>query len=327
MFYSPAPMGTFRLAAVQAAPVYLDPDASADKACSFIEQAGALGAQLVAFGETWLPGYPRFVNSPVDIAVRRRLTARYLGAAVEVPGPITHRLCAAARDAGTDVMIGVAELDPVTRGSTYCTLLLITADGTIAGRHRKLKPTSSERTVWGEGDGTGLRVHSRDYAAVSGLNCWEHNMVLPGYALMAEGTQVHVAAFPGYEPAPPTRSSTRQLLLARAFASQAAAYVILVGGLLRPQDAADPEVSGVLATLPPLTGDSAIIDPTGEVIVQAAAGEETIIVADASLDAVRAAKAICDVGGHYSRPDVLKLWINRQPLGRLIEEPAVEAER
>jgi predicted amidohydrolase len=181
--------------------------------------------------------------------------------------------------------------------------------------------------VWGEGDGTGLRVHSRDYAAVSGLNCWEHNMVLPGYALMAEGTQVHVAAFPGYEPAPPTRSSTRQLLLARAFASQAAAYVILVGGLLRPQDAADPEVSEVLATLPPLTGDSAIIDPTGEVIVQAAAGEETIIVADASLDAVRAAKAICDVGGHYSRPDVLKLWINRQPLGRLIEEPAVEAER
>ena len=74
MFYSPAPMGTFRLAAEQAAPVYLDPDASADKACSFIEQAGALGAQLVAFGETWLPGYPRFVNSPVDIAVRRRLT-------------------------------------------------------------------------------------------------------------------------------------------------------------------------------------------------------------------------------------------------------------
>jgi nitrilase len=321
MFYSPAPMGTFRLAAVQAAPVFLDPEASVDKACSFIEQAGALGAQLVAFGETWLPGYPRFVNAPVDIAVRRELTARYLAAAVEVPGPITNRLCTAAREAGTDVMIGVAELDPLTRGSTYCTLLLVSSEGTIVGRHRKLKPTSSERTVWGEGDGTGLRVHTRSYAAVSGLNCWEHNMVLPGYALMAEGTQVHVAAFPGYEPPPPTRSSTRQLLLARAFASQAAAYVILVGGLLRPEDAADPAVQEVLATLPPLTGDSAIIDPTGEVIVQAEGGEERIIVADASLDAVRAAKAICDVGGHYSRPDVLKLWLNRQPLNRVIEEP------
>ena len=114
------------------------------------------------------------------------------------------------------------------------------SEGEILGKHRKIKPTDAERTAWGEGDATGLRPYQRPYASISGLNCWEHNMVLPGYALMAQGTQVHVAAFPGHETEPVAMSSTRQLLLARAFASQGAAYVVLVGGLIHPDDIADP---------------------------------------------------------------------------------------
>ncbi len=145
------------------------------------------------------------------------------------------------RRAGVDVVIGVAELDPVSRGTTYCTLVFISADGDILGTHRKLKPTYGERFAWGEGDGSGLRVHDRPYARISGLNCWEHNMVLPGYALMAQGTQLHVAAFPGYESA---SGGTRQTLLSRAFASQAAAYVMLVGGILSADDISDPVVRG-----------------------------------------------------------------------------------
>jgi len=141
-------------------------------------------------------------------------------------------------------------------------------------------------------------------------------MVLPGYALMAEGTQVHVAAFPGYEP--PRVSRTRQLLLSRAFASQAAAYVVLVGGVLRPEDVADPEVRALVADQAPLTGDSAIIDPTGDVIAGPVSGEQ-ILIADASLDDVRAAKALCDVAGHYSRPDLLQLRVNRNPAARIVD--------
>ncbi len=303
------------MAAVQAAPVFLDAAASADKACGLIDEAAAQGADLVAFSETWLPGYPRWINAPVAVGLKRELGGRYLAASVLVAGPEVDQIRATARRCGVDVVMGVAELDPVSRGTTYCTLVFISADGEILGTHRKLKPTYGERFAWGEGDGSGLRVYERPYARISGLNCWEHNMVLPGYALMAQGTQVHVAAFPGYESA---GGGTRQTLLSRAFASQAAAYVMLVGGLLSADDITDPLLRDVVATLPPLSGDSCIIDPTGEVIAGPCTGEE-ILFAKGSLDLLHTAKALCDVGGHYSRPDVLRLTVNRAPARRLVE--------
>jgi nitrilase len=309
-------MTSFRIAAVQAAPVFLNKDASTTKACALIAEAARNGASLVAFSETWLPGYPRWVNAAISASEKRRITGLYLEASILVPGPETDRLCEAARASKVDVVIGVAELDPVTRGSTYATLVFISSDGEILGRHRKIKPTSGERTAWADGDAVGLRVHQRPYAAISALNCWEHNMVLPGYVLMAEGTQVHVAAFPGYES---TLPGTRQLLLSRAFASQGACYVVLVGGLLRPEDVEDLEVRSVVASLPSFTGDSYIINPSGEVIAGPAVGEE-ILYADADLDSVRRAKSMTDIGGHYSRPDLLRVVVNRAPIARVIEE-------
>ena len=308
-------MGTFRIAAVQAAPVFLDAAASTEKACALIKEAAQGGASLVAFSETWLPGYPRWVNATISAGDKRRLTGKYLAESITVPGPEIDAICATAREMDVDVVIGVAELDPISKGSTYCTLVFISSYGEILGRHRKLKPTSGERTAWADGDAVGLRVHQRPYAAISGLNCWEHNMVLPGYVLMAEGTQVHVAAFPGYESTP----GTRQLLLSRAFASQGACYVVLVGGLLGPKDAADPEVRRAIEGLPSYTGDSYIIDPNGEVIAGPAVGEE-ILYADADLDVVRRAKAMTDIGGHYSRPDLLRVVVNRSPVVRVVEE-------
>jgi nitrilase len=112
-----------RIAAIQAAPVFLNKQASTEKACALIAEAAAGGATLAAFGETWLPGYPRWVNAPIGGTEKQRLTGMYLEESIVIPGPETDALCAAAKEPGIDVVIGVAELDPISRGSTYCTLL------------------------------------------------------------------------------------------------------------------------------------------------------------------------------------------------------------
>ena len=305
----------FTLAAIQAAPVLFDRDASTTKACRLIEEAGAKGATIAAFGETWLPGYPFFASAPAS-PLWWQAAAEYLANAVEIPSPTTDRLCDAARRAGVDVVIGVVELDPRTHGSVYCTLLFIGRDGRILGKHRKLKPTLHERLVWAEGDATGLQVHERPYARISGLNCWEHQMMLPGYALAAQGTQIHVAAWPGSEtgarPAP-VSVWTRQLLLSRAFASQAGAYVIAASGLRLNEHV--PERYADLHSREH-TGESYIIDPRGEIIAGPAKGE-TILLAKGSLLDVMAAKTGVDIGGHYSRPDQLRLLVNGSPMSRL----------
>jgi nitrilase len=310
----------FKLAAIQAAPVYFDREASTQKACGLIAEAGAQGATLAAFGECWLPGYPFHVWG--SHAAVRAAAAEYLANAVDIPGPTTEQLCDAARLADIDVVIGVAERDVRSRGTVYCTLLFIGGDGTILGRHRKLKPTHRERTAWGEGDGSSLRVYERPYGRISGLNCWEHNMVLPGYVLMEQGTQIHVAAWPGM-------SMSRHSLLSRAFASQSAAYVIDVGGILAPEhltgvvsrvvEEQTGEVSEMVRHGYP--GESSIIDPHGSIIAGPAEGEQ-VLVADCSDEQIFAAKASCDVAGHYSRPDVFKLHVNRAPHRRVVEMQA-----
>lgn len=307
-----ASFSTFTLAAVQASPVYFDREASTEKACSLIAQAAQRGATLAAFGECWLPGYPFFVHGPNSLDPGGwRVAAEYVASAVEVPSPTTNQLCEAAGRARIDVVIGIAERDPRTGGTVYCSLLFIGHDGEILGCHRKLKPTHRERVAWGEGDASTLRVYDRPYGKISGLNCWEHNMVLPGYVLMAEGTQIHVAAWPGFDaPAPPAPVAldVRQVLLSRAFASQAAAYVILAAGLL-DHEALSPRYRAL--SIGPMSGDSYIIDPRGEIIAGPARGEE-ILVAEGSTEHVLAAKACFDVGGHYSRPDLFQLIVNRR---------------
>jgi predicted amidohydrolase len=308
----------FVIAAVQAAPVYFDREASTEKACGLIGEAGRKGATLAVFGETWLPGYPFFNRAPRPLLNRAR--AEYIENAVEIPSKTTDRLCGAARGADVDAAIGIAELDPETKGTVYCTILFIGREGAILGRHRKLKPTDAERRVWGEGDGVGLVVHERPYGRLSGLNCWEHNMVLPGYALMAQGTQIHAALWP--YPKTLDDSFDQGLLLSRAFASQGSCYVAAACGLLRPGDV--PQIYRDTASARAdehegNRGGSRIIAPGGRVIAECGPDEETILTAPVSLEAVLEAKGMIDVGGHYSRPDILQLLVNRRPLTRLVE--------
>jgi len=299
-------MGTFKMAAVNAAPVWFDRDASTIKACSLIEEAGQRGASIAAFGETWLPGFPIFMfGSDLTDDEHFKKLAHYYDQAVEIPSATTDKLCEAAKAANIDVVIGVVERDARTQGTVYCSLLFIGSSGEILGVHRKLKPTFTERTVWGEGDGSGLRTYQRDYGRISGLNCWEHNMMLPGYVLMNEGTQIHVAAWPGLDivlPAPASYNP-RSMLLSRAFASQAACYVINVGAVLNDENV-------------PLGGESCIIDPRGEILEGPVHGEQILIV-EGSDEAILAAKAAFDITGHYSRPDIFQVHVNRTPAQRV----------
>ncbi|MGH8430074.1 MAG: carbon-nitrogen hydrolase family protein [Solimonas sp.] len=307
----------FTLAAIQAAPVYLDRESSVDKACRLIDEAGAKGADLTVFGETWIPGYAEFAAWPEKPGFGS-LLGRFILNAVEIPSPATDALCRAAARAGTDVAIGVAERDATTQGSVYCTLLFIGREGKILGKHRKLKPTFFERTVWGEGDGSTLRLYERPYGKLGGLNCWEHQMVLPGYALIAQGLQVHAAAWPG-------GTYTRQEVLSRAFAMQATAYVVMAGGVIRQADIpADCE-----GFLQPKNGHSAIIAPNGDLIAGPLLDEEGILTAKANLGLVMTQKMVADHAGHYARPDVFDFRVNRTPkrVATFLERGQLEAAR
>jgi predicted amidohydrolase len=302
----------FTLAAVQAAPVYLDRDASIEKACRLIDEAGARGADLAVFGETWVSGYASFAAWPNHPAFGG-LLRRFILNGVGVPSPATDALCAAARRAGTDVVIGVAERDSTTGGSIYCTLLFIGREGVLLGKHRKLKPTMYERTVWGEGDGSTLRLYERPYGRLGGLNCWEHQMVLPGYALISQGLQVHAGAWPG-------GTFTRQEVLSRAFAMQSGAYVVMTGGLLRQQDLPSElrelsmEIDGRSRNvILPCDGDSAIIGPNGDYLAGPVLNEEVILTATGNLGTVMFQKMIADHAGHYTRPDVFTFRVNAAP--------------
>ena len=302
-------MSQFVMAAIQAAPIHFDRQASAEKASRLIVEAADKGATIAAFGECWLPGYPMFAFMP-PTPLRSKAGGAYIASAVKIPGAETGMICAAAKKAKLDVVIGVAELDQRTQGTVYGTLLFISRDGEILGKHRKLKATFHERTVWGEGDGSSLLVYQRPYARISGLNCWEHQMMLPGYALAAQGTQIHVAAWPGREPdpAPPPMVVLwpRQILLSRAFASQAGAYVICAGAINRKSDY--PEEYQELVAFEH-DGSSCIIDPRGEIIAGPVKGDETVITAQGSLEQVQMVKAAIDIGGHYSRPDVFRFSV------------------
>lgn len=299
---------TLRIAAVQAAPAYFDKAESLDTAVRWIEAAAKEKPSLIAFGEAWLPGYPFFIDSPLS-DVWWDAAASLLENGIKAGGPETDALCTAAKRAGADLVIGINELDPQTEGTLYCTLLFISRDGEILNRHRKIKPTHHERSVWGDGDAKGLKPVQREWGRLSGLNCWEHNAVLPGYTLMAQGVDVHVAAWPGREPeaVPEQPVWARQLLLSRAFASQAGAWVICSAGLR--MKAHVPERFLPLYEFDH-NGGSAIIDPRGEILAGPLIGEEGVLIVDADLDLARKCKMASDPAGHYSRPDLFRLEVD-----------------
>jgi len=303
-----------RVAAVQAAPVLLDLERSVAKAERLIARAAARGATLVALGETWLPGYPAwldlvpgaaFWDHPPMKAVHARLRAN----SVVIPGPVTRRLGRAARRHRVVLVVGVHE--KVERGpghgTLYNTQIIFGTDGAILATHRKLVPTHAERLAWGPGDGGGLAAVEAGGARIGSLICWEHWMPLARQAMHESGEEIHVAAWP----------TVRDMyqVASRHYAFEGRCFVLAVGQILRARDLPRElelprELRGRPETLV-ASGGTCIIGPDGAFIAGPVFDREAIVVADLDLDRIAGESLALDVTGHYNRPDVFDFRVRR----------------
>jgi len=302
-----------RVAAAQAHPVWLDPAATTDKVVTWLEQAAAQGVELVAFPETFLSGYPFWVEltggANFNDARQKRAYAAYLEAAVELDGPELRRIREAAGDLGVFVYLGTTERDVACgRGTVFCTLVAIDPAAGIVSAHRKLMPTHEERLVWGSGDGHGLQVHRFAGTRVSGLNCWENWMPQARHALYAQGSELHVSVWPGN----PRNTAD----IARFIALEGRVYSLAANGLLSLSDVpSDFPLHDELAELGVehyCRGGSAIAAPDGSWLVEPVVAEERLIVADLDLRRVAEERQNFDPTGHYSRPDVFAVQVDRR---------------
>ena len=305
-----------RVAAVQAAPVFLDRAATVEKAVGLIGEAAAGGAALVAFPETWIPGYPAFIFSAAgwDDPAAKRALGRLNQNAVEVPSAATDVLCQAAKEHGVHVVMGMTERDAASsRGTLYNSLLFVSSAGDVLGVHRKLMPTHAERIVWGQGDGSTLHVFDTSAGRVGGLACWEHWMPLTRFAMHAKGEQIHVAAWPEVGDPELHRFATRHY----AFEGRCFALCVM-GARLRPEDIpSDFELRDAMGATDDFVsvpgGGTCIFAPDGSIVADSVAGEETIVYGDLDLERIAEEQAALDVVGHYNRPDVFSFTVDERP--------------
>lgn len=297
----------FRVAAIQAAPVFLNREATIEKGCALIAEAAAAGVKLAVFPETWIAGYPVWTNvdSKWNYGPSKKLYGQLYRNAVDVPGPAVDRLCDAARRHSVTVVMGINERSHT--GTVYNSMLFIDSDGSLLGVHRKLVPTYHERMVWGRGDGSTLSVFDSSVGRLGGLVCWEHWMPLARYTLYAQGEQVHAAVWPS---APETF-----LLSCRAMAFEGRLFVVAAASYLtKAMLPADFPLAKEMDVFPEqlCLGGSAVIGPDGRFMAGPVYECETMVCADIDLDRIAEEKELLDVAGHYARPDVFSLTVNRR---------------
>ena len=313
-------LSSYKAAAVQAAPVFMNLDQSVEKAIDLIGQASRQDARLIAFPETWLPGYPWFIwlGAP---AYGLQFVPQYHANSLRLDSPQMARLCETARKNEIHVLIGYSEKDG---GSLYMGQSLIGADGEIIFSRRKLKPTHVERSLFGESDGSSFRVAETDCGRIGALCCWEHLQPLSKYAMYALHEEVHCASWPSF-------TLYRDLAYALGpEANLAASQVYALEGqcfVLHSTAVTSQEMFDLLCDTPdkaqllnprdgrPGGGFSMIFGPDGRPLADALPEmEEGLILADIDLSAISVAKAAADPVGHYSRPDVVRLLVNRRPM-------------
>lgn len=302
-----------KVAAVHAASPFLDREAGVEKTCLLIAEAAREGAQLIVFPETFIPGYPVWIWTHTP-ATGSPYFFRLFANSITVPSEATHRIGAAARAAGAYVVVGISERDG---GTLYNTLLYFDDAGEIVGKHRKLVPTCVERTVWGRGDGSGLRLVETPFGKLGGLICWEHSMDLARYALASQGEQIHVAAWPAgsaisHDPSSGVFDDLTEAA-ARHHAASNQCFVINVQSCVDAATIRDLGFEGKPEMVREGGGWSAIIAPTGQILAGPHRDTETILYAELDIAMIAQFKYVSDSIGHYARPDVLQLVVNFEP--------------
>ncbi|WP_130177733.1 carbon-nitrogen hydrolase family protein [Cryobacterium sp. SO1] len=299
-----------RIATVQAEPVWFDLAATTDKTLDLIADAARGGAQLVAFPETWLPGYPLFLwsHTPAD---QVSFVAGYHLNSVDVNGAEIQRIRQSARANQIWVVLGISER---LHGTLYISQLIIDDEGVVRLHRRKLKPTHVERSLFGEGDGSGLQVVETPFGRVGGLNCWEHLQPLVKFAMYAQNEQIHVASWPCFSiPAHHyTLTSDASLAASQTYAMEGGCFVLVANQVMTAVGAQRLGVPVEILAAGAGAGVARVYGPDGSPLTELLdADQEGLVFADLNLAAVAAAKAYADPVGHYARPDVFRLTVDR----------------
>jgi len=301
-----------KVAIVQAAPVFMNLEASLARAIEYIGEAAKKGAHLVVFGETWLPGYPAWLDYCPGAALwdhepTKEVFAELRRNSLSIPSREAQMLSKAAGDHKVVLVIGANERvdQGPGNGTLYNTLLTFGSDGALLNHHRKLIPTYTERIVWGQGDGAGLKAVDTTVGRISGMICWEHWMPLARQVLHDSGEHIHIAVWP-------TVHEMHQIA-SRHYAFEGRCFVLAAGLLMKVRDLPNQlPVASELSDKPDqllLRGGSAIIGPDGSYLVEPLFDEERIIFAELDLKAIDKERMTLDVTGHYRRPDLFDLRI------------------
>ena len=297
----------------QIAPVWLQRNATLDKVVAWIADAAARKCDLVAFGEALIPGYPFWVErtegAKFESDLQKKLFAHYVRQGVCIEDGDLERVCETARELKIAVYLGVMERASNRGGhSLYCSMVYIDKSGAVRSVHRKLMPTHEERLVWAIGDGNGLRTHKLGPFTVGGLNCWENWLPLPRAALYAQGEDLHVAIWPG------NIRNTEDIT--RFIARESRSFVVSVSGLMRRDDidSALPHADLLLESADDVMADggSCVAGPDGEWLLAPVTGSESLSIVEIDHTRVLEERHSLDVVGHYSRPDVTRLVVNRK---------------
>ncbi len=303
---------TLKIGLGQIAPVLLDKNKTIEKILACIEKAANQGCELLVFGEGLLPGYPFWLStmnaSTFESDIQKDIHAQYILQSITIEKGELDPICALAKNHKIAIYLGIIERAENRGGhSLYCSLVYINPEGVICSVHRKLQPTYEERLSWAPGDGNGLKVHSLKQFTLGGLNCWENWMPLPRAALYGMGENLHIAVWPG------SLENTKDIT--RFIAKESRSFVVSVSSLCYQKDIATsmPHRALMIESDQDIfaNGGSCIAGPDGQWVVEPVIEKEGLIVQTIDFKQVLRERQNFDPSGHYSRPDVTKLMVNR----------------